>query len=272
MIKQKYSIIIAALLSISCIDAMQQTIEEKNIFDNRTWDGKQKSFTHYRNTTDGIVRPLNGAGVLPVVYGQDDFKLYFLLSVAVVENGTDENIGKEPVYVNPSNYPAASTDESFESSVDMAARPEELGVIAPAFNFETIKYDIERNGRLLPNAGMWYGRYAVPTYITFLERFGCINALLKEAEQKIEQQNYDHLFPTSSSIKRTDKIKKFELVPAYALLKAVKEQGTNRIEKPLVIEGCTYKLSPYVARTIALNNNSHVIEETLRDYAAYARH
>lgn len=273
MMTQKHSLIIAALLSVSCIHAMQKTIEEKNIFDNRTWDGKQKSFTHYRNTTDEIVRPINGARVLPVIYNHDDFKLYFLLSVAVVENGTDENIGKEPVYVNPSNYPTISpVDGSFESSVDMAARPEELGIITPAFDFKTIKSAIERNGRLLPNTGMWYGRYAVPTYITLCKRFGCINALLKEAEQKIEQQDYNRLFPTSSSIKRTDTIKKFELVPAYALLKAVKEQGTNRIEKPLAIEGCAYKLSPYVARTIALNNNSRVIEETLQDYAAYAWH
>lgn len=268
MITHKHFIIIV-LLSMPCIQAMQKTIEEKNIFDNRTWDGKQKSFTHYRNTTDGIVRPINGAGVLPVLYGPDDFKLYFLLSVAVVENGTDENIGKDPVYVNPSNYPIAATQEdSYESSVDMAARPEELGVIAPSLDFRTIKYAIEKAGELLPNAGMCYGRYAVPTYITLLGRFERISALLKEVEQKIEHQDYDRLFPTSSSIKRSDKIKKFELVPAFAVLKAIKEQGTNRIEKPLAIEGCEYKLSPYVARTIALNNNHRVIEETLQNYAA----
>jgi hypothetical protein len=270
MIKQKHSIIIATLLSISCIHAMQKTIEEKNIFDNRTWDGKQKAFTHYRNTTDGIVRPINGAGVLPVIYRPEDSKLYFLLSVAVVENGTDENIGKDPVYVNPSNYPVAPTcEESYESSIDMAARPEELGVIAPFLDFRTIKYAIEKDGELLPNAGMCYGRYAVPTYITLLGRFEHINALLKEVEQKIEQQDYDRLFPTSSAIKRTDKIKKFELVPAFAVLKAIKEQGANRVEKPLAIEGCAYKLSPYVARTIALNNNPRVIEKALQEYAAY---
>lgn len=271
MITQKH-FIITALLSMSCIQAMQKTIEEKDIFDHRTWDSRQKSFTHYRNATDGLVRPINGAGVLPVVYAEDS-KLYFLLSVAIVENGTDENIGKDPVYVNPSNYPLAATqEESYESSVDMAARPEELGVIAPFLDFKTIKYAIEKDGELLPNAGMCYGRYAVPTYITLLGRFERINALLKEVEQKIEQQDYDRLFPTSSAIKRTDKIKKFELVPAFAVLKAIKEQGANRVEKPLAIEGCAYKLSPYVARTIALNNNPRVIEKALQEYAAHARH
>lgn len=281
MLSQKYAVMFMALIGFVCINinAMHKPIEEKDIFDKNTWDGKQKEFSHYRNSNDNIVRPVNGAGVLPVVC--KDSTLYFLLSVAVVENGTDENIGNDLVYVNQSNYPKSlNPDELYELSVDMAARPEELGIISSKLNYDTIKFAIEKNGFLLPNAGMWFGKYGVPTYIIFLGDFEQINPLLKDVEQKIEQEDYESIFPTASSTKRSDKIKKFELVPAYTLLQAIKDQGNNIIQRPLAIEGCEYKLSPYLARTIALNNSTQtntpvvnnmlVIEKALQEYESLA--
>lgn len=250
-------------------------IDEQNIFDKRLWDGQTKSFTHFRCIQDNVVRSINGAGILPVV-SVPGKGICFLLAVAIVEGGTDEHIGQEPVYINPSNYPKIDPKARelykhmpFETSIEMAARPEELSIIRPygkvekAFTADFFISCITENSRLLPNAGMCYGKYAVPTYLTYLGRFNDLEDLIADVNSKIESIDYNLLFPTESTIARTDRIIKFELVPAPLIIKAIQEQAGQRIESPLTINNCEYKLSPYLARTIALDKNCEIAIEFL---------
>lgn len=240
------------------------------IFDANTWKVTEQAttpdFMRFKNTK-GDIYDIKGAGVLPVV--KYNGKLHFLLMAALVEGGKDANIGAEPVYTTPSNYPA-DTDSG---SIEMAARPEELGILG--FAKSTIQNAIQKNGRLLPNAGMWFGNYGVPTYLVYLDEVPDIQSKLNKANETISKvitdADYDKLFPTESDVKRTDRIYRFDLVAANNVLNAIHEKTKTgeRIVNPIEIFGANYKLSPYVARTLALSagnlDNLKIITEAIKN-------
>lgn len=243
--------------SASKMDHSAAPVIQEAIFDSALWLTQYREsslsaldFSSFRNSHGTNI--IKGAGVLPLIRDADGI-LKFLCAVAIVENGTDTNIGSDPVYINVSNFPLLSG----ELSIDMAARNEELGILGDPFTTETIKKLIKQDSCFVPNAGMIFGTYGVPTYLVYFESIDGLKISMLEAERKIKKagiDNYDTLFPTKSSIKRSDRIIKFDLVPFDAVFLALNNYSdAQSITRPVILDGCAYALSPYVARTIFFN-------------------
>lgn len=219
------------LFQVNCSEKIFDARKEENPFD----------FKQHVNTSNEEILSINGAGIVPLV----DIKSqpHLLLPRGSILNGEFKDVAFNP----------SSDFIEGLSSVDMASKPEELFILGEdIFNEKNIKANILAMHIMLMNNGLRYN-CGVPTYVAKFEEIKDLDLRIKKAEEKIVSSNYDELFPTASNEPRSDKITSFTTISLNKLIQALKKFKGRRIEDPLEVEGSFVKISPYVARTLALN-------------------